>query len=734
MSLGLFAQQQQVLIEGHVRGYDEEGHLHALFGANVFWLHTLKGVVTDSEGHFEIPKIDGFDQLVVSYIGYESDTIQIKDAGQLSVILKDLEMLDGVEILYRQKSTEIDFLESKKVENIGGKELLKAACCNLSESFETSPSVDVSFTDAVTGTRQIQMLGLAGPNTQITRENMPDVRGLSAIYGLTYIPGTWIEGIQVVKGAGSVVNGYESIAGQINVNLQRPEHMDKLVLNAYVNEGGRLEGNANLRVDAGRDWSSAILLHGSNSSIKQDRNKDGFLDMPLSKQFVGLNRWELRTDDGLHFEAGIKGTYIDKIGGEVNFDRKTDEGTGNAWGMHLTMNRLEGWSKLGKVNPQKPWQSMGLQVSGAAHRQHSNFGLTNYEGSQNTFYTNLLFQSIISNTNHKVLTGLSLQYDDYKENLNTDLFDRREVVPGAFFEYTFNHLEKFTAVAGLRLDHHNLFGEFITPRLHLRYAMNDHTVLRVSGGRGQRTANILSENSGLMASARQFVIEGINPRLPYGLNPEVAWNYGVNFTHDFTIDYRDGFFSFDFYRTDFENQIVADLDRNTQQVSFYNLNGRSYSNSFQAQVDYELVKRLDLRLAYRWFDVQTTYSDLLRQKPLIAKDRFFINLAYESRKFWKMDYTLNWQGRKRIPDTNTNPEPYRLEEYSPAFLVMNAQVSKTWKEKLEVYVGAENLLDYTQKDPILASDDPFGPYFDSSMIWGPIFGRNIYAGLRYTLR
>jgi outer membrane receptor protein involved in Fe transport len=268
----------------------------------------------------------------------------------------------------------------------------------------------------------------------------------------------------------------------------------------------------------------------------------------------------------------------------------------------------------------------------------------------------------------------------------------------------------------------------------MRYAFNDHAVLRWSGGRGQRTANILAENSGLMASSRQFIIEGNDPDLPYGLNPEVAWNFGLNFTHDFTIDYRDGFFSIDFYRTDFQNQIVVDLDRNTRQASFYNLSGKSISNSFQAQVDYEIVKRVDLRMAYRLFDVRTTYSDLLRQKPLISKHRFFVNMAYESRKYWKLDYTLNWQGPKRIPDTYSNPEPYRLEEKSPGFVVMNAQVSKTWKEKLEVYLGVENLLNYTQNDPIVASEDPFGPYFDSSMIWGPIFGRNVYTGLRYTFR
>jgi len=733
ITLPIIAQQNKY-VKGYIKGIDEQGHEHPLLGANVYWSDTLVGTTADEKGYFRLLRKDGNNYLVASYTGYTPDTIQVTDRGSIHFVLAGAETLDDVEILYRQKSTEIDFLESKKVEVISGKELLKAACCNLSESFETNPSVDVSYTDAVTGTRQIQMLGLAGPNIQITRENMPDIRGLSSIYGLTYIPGTWIESIHVVKGTGSVINGFESIAGQINVNLQKPEYMDKLLLNGYVNQGGRIEANANVRIDVGKDLGTALLIHGSTNRIKHDRNHDGFLDMPLSNQGVLLNRWELRKDNGFHFEVGVKGTWINKTGGELDFNPETDEGTTNAWGMKLFTERLEGWTKIGKVNVQKPWQSFGIQLSGTIHDQDSYFGLTRYDASQNSLYGNFLYQSIIANTNHKILTGLSFQYDNYKEVHNTINYDRKEVVPGAFLEYTFNHLDNFTTVAGIRVDHHNQFGTFVTPRLHMRYALSDHSVLRVSAGRGQRTAIIISENNGLLASSRQFIIEGQENNLPYGLKPEIAWNYGINFTHEFTLDYRDGFFSFDFYRTDFENQIVVDLDRDPQAVVFYNLNGDSYSNSFQAQVDYELIKRLDIRLAYRFFDVKTTYDGDLRLKPLISRHRFFINLAYESRKYWKVDYTLNWQGKKRIPDTFNNPESYQLSEYSPNFLVMNFQISKTWLEKLNVYVGVENLLNYRQENPILAAEDPFGPYFDSSLAWGPIFGRNIYAGIRYTLK
>jgi outer membrane receptor for ferrienterochelin and colicin len=612
------------------------------------------------------------------------------------------------------------------------KELLKAACCNLSESFETNPSIDVSFTDAVTGTKQIQLLGLGGAYTQITRENMPDIRGLSGIYGLQFIPGAWIESILINKGTGSVLNGFESIAGQINVNLWRPQNMPKLYLNFFASEEGRLEGNANIRVKLNDAWSTAFLLHTKNSSSKHDKNQDGFIDMPVGNNYIVINRWNYSSDNGLHFEVGAKATIMENKGGQTdyNFDIKKEDNT--AWGMQLDTERYEGWLKLGKVNPLKPFQSVGFQFSTAYHEQISFFGLKSFDASQHSVYANFIFQSILSSTDHVFKTGLSFQYDNYKENLDHQNYDRKEIVPGSFFEYIYHHSEKFSLVSGLRLDYHNLYGLFLTPRLHTRLVLGDNTVLRSSAGRGQRTANVIAENSGLLASSRAFIIQNPQNNLPYGLEAEVAWNYGLNLSHDFKLNYREGSFSLEFYRTDFQNQIVVDLDNNTQEVSFYNLSGKSFSNSFQAQIDYELIKRFDVRVAYRWFDVKTEYANGLAQKPMVSKHRAFINLAYESKSHWKLDYTLNWMGKKRIPSTISNPAAYQMEATSPDFFLMNAQVSKVWNEKLDIYLGVENLLDYKQENPILASDQPFSDYFDASLVWGPIYGRKIYIGLRYT--
>ena len=730
----IFAQQSKEYVKGHVAEEAENHRTIPLIGANVYWLGTTVGATTDINGEFVIEQNEGNSKLVISYIGYQNDTVDTEGKEWIDIHLKASVTLDEVKVVRRQKSTQISYINPIKVENIDDHELLKAACCNLSESFETNPSVDVSFTDAVTGTRQIQMLGLAGPYVQITRENLPDIRGLSAIYGLTYIPGAWIESIQLNKGTGSVANGFESVTGQINVELRKPEEDDRLYLNLYGNEEGRLEANANLAHQLSEKWSTGLLLHAKDNSVKRDKNHDGFLDNPTGNNLIALHRWNYEDSNRMHFQIGMKVTHIDNIGGQTGFKPAEDALTTNKWGMHLNMQRLEGWAKLGRVFEEMPWKTVGFQLSGTSHSQDSYFGMNEYEAGQNTLYANLLYQSIIVNTGHKFRTGTSLQYDKYKESLNDSVFTRNELVPGAFFEYTYNYQDKFNAVAGIRTDYHNVYGLFITPRLHLRYLITEDIVLRASGGRGQRTASILSENNGLLASSRQIVIIGDADNKPYGLEPEVAWNYGANVTFLLDINHHHGSISFDFYRTDFKNQVIVDLDQEPQKALFYNLKGKSFSNSFQAQADYELIERLDVRLAYRWFDVRTTYSGKLLRKPLVARHRAFINTAYETSNHWKFDLTLNWQGEKRIPNTGSNPEEYRLPERSPDFILMNAQISKAWKDKFEVYAGAENLLNFKQSNPILASDQPFGPYFDSTLIWGPIFGRNIYMGIRYRIK
>ncbi|MCD4710989.1 MAG: TonB-dependent receptor, partial [Bacteroidales bacterium] len=710
-----------------------DGSTVPLSGANVYWVGTTSGTITGVDGYFEIKLKEGAHFLVVSFVGYTNDTLHIHEPAEVEVEFSNAVILEEVQVVHRIKSTSVAFNSAYNIQNIHEKELTKAACCNLSESFETNPSVDAGFTDAVTGTRKIEMLGLAGPYVQITRENIPDVRGLSALYGLTYTPGTWIEGIQLNMGAGSVVNGFESITGQINVELRKPEKSDRLFLNLYGNSDGRMESNIMTAYPINKKWNGSLLLHGNSRPFKLDHNGDGFRDHPTGNQLVALKRFKYTGTNGIESQLGIKVVWFDQVGGENEFDPDRPREEQSYWGSQMNTRRLEGWVKVGKIFENKPYASMGFQVSGVVHRQDAYFGLTDYLANHQSLYSNLIYQSILGNTNHQYRTGISFQADSYDETVGMEHYQRREWVPGAFLEYTFNHLDIFTAVAGFRADYHNNYGAFVTPRLHLRYEPVERTVIRASAGRGQKTASVFAENIGIFATSRTIYLDQTSTGSPYGLEPEVAWSYGVNVVQGFQLGEAESVFKLDFYNTRFTNQVVIDLDRNPQEVHFYNLDGDSWSNSFQVQLDMVPVKRYDVRVAYRFNDVRTTYGDELMSRPMVAKHRAFINMAYATKELWTFDITWSWQGAKRIPSTESNPEPYRVEPYSPSFSLVNLQLGKTVFERLELYAGIENLFGFVQEDPILASDDPFGPWFDSSLIWGPVYGRKFYGGLRFRI-
>ena len=568
----------------------------------------------------------------------------------------------------------------------------------------------------------------------ISQENMPAVRGLAAVTGLTYIPGSWIHSIQITKGSGSVVNGYESMAGQINVELRKPSK-ERVYLNGYYNQAGRQEFNLILANDQLTNiWGSALLVHGSRRVNEIDNNDDGFMDMPRMQDILVMNRWSFNNQKGWMGQFGAKGVYKDSWAGQMGHDFDIEPTLQSSYGVHLNTRRIEGFAKTGYVFSNKKYKSLGFQNQYVYHEQDALFGVRRYGGSERTFYSNLIYQSIIGNKDHQFKTGLSFMYDDFRESLGETGFERTEIVPGAFFEYTFTRGDIFNVVAGIRADDHNLYGPFVTPRLHMRYAFSEKTVLRASGGRGQRVANIFAENLGYFASSRAININrDPNINTAYGLDPEISWNMGLSLTHNFRLNYHDGSIAVDFFRTQFENQTVADVDYSPNFVVFYSSEAESYSNSFQAQIDYELFKRFDVRMAYRWLDVKREYLTGLLTKPLQAEHRAFVNLAYETRNEWIFDYTLQWQGSKRIPYTASSPEPYILPERSPDFYLMSGQITKNFGKVFAAYIGMENILNFRQPDPILSAETPYGANFDSSLVWGPIFGRTTYVGFRLIL-
>lgn len=733
-----FIQAQNEEIKGKVVDENNE----TLFGANVYWLNTNIGVVTNENGEFTIKKSPETTSLVVSYIGFNTKKIEVLDNSFLTIKLKAVEELSTVTVSKSVKSTEHSMYKATNVQTMGQKELLKAACCNISESFTTNPSIDVNYSDAVTGNRQIKMLGLTSPYILIAEENIPSVRGASQAYGLSFVPGTLVESIQITKGAGSVINGYESISGQINYEILKPSDDIPFFLNAYGSTDSRFELNTHFNQKYSDKLSSTLFLHGNTRLAKNDMNDDGFLDNPIGKQINILNRWQYNdVESGIVSFLNLRYLTDEKQAGQTNFNPETDKLTTNAWGSEINTEKFEISNKTGYVFPDMPFQSLGFQNSFQSHTQDSYFGLNQYDIDQKSFYSNLLFSSIITNTKNKFTTGVNFTYDKYKEfvavNFAND-FSRIDNSVGAFFEYDFDNLDNFQVVAGVRVDNHNRLGTFLTPRLHIRYNPWKDAVLRASAGRGKRAANIFAENQQLFASNRNFSILNNDGKL-YGLNPEIAWNYGLSFIQDFKLFGKDSGIVLDYYRTDFQNQAVVDVDFSPQQVLFYDLNGKSVANSFQAEFNIELKKHLNFKTAYKYYDVNTDYTVGNLQKALQAKNRFFANLAYETHildkgQQWKFDATYNWLGKQRLPITASNPSAFRLNEFGEAFGVVNAQITRTFSSTFEVYVGGENIGNYKQSNAIVGANDPFGSYFDSSMIYGPVFGQMYYAGLRFKIK
>nr|WP_185731423.1 TonB-dependent receptor [Larkinella rosea] len=708
-----------------------------LVGVSIYWAGTSVSTASTPVGHFEISRSAGNNRLVFSFVGFKSDTITVTDQTSLDVVLVSQNTLQ--EVTVQGASSQIDRFSPIHNEILTIRTLAKAACCNLSESFETNASVNVSYTDAITGAKQIQMLGLSGNYVQTNVENIPTIRGLATTFGLNFIPGTWISSIDIGKGAGSVVNGYEGMSGAMNVELQKPDARERIYANAYVNSFGRVEGNLNLSKPLTDKWSVGFLGHASTLQNRIDQNGDHFLDLPLYNQYNGIVRAKYATERFMT-QFGVKALYEDRTGGQVN-----DNPNGSpTYRFTNTTKRVELFSKTAKLYPEKPYKGLGLILNAVNHEQDSFFGFIPYNGRQQTLYGNLIYQSIIDNTNHSFKAGLSYLLDDYREKYRDTLMTRTESVPGIFGEYTYKYLEKLTLVAGARLDFHNLFGTQFTPRFHAKYDLSSTLTWRASAGRGFRTPNALAENYGYLVSSRAVYFDA-------KLQPEISWNYGTSLAQEFTLFGKKASLVLDYYRTNFQNQLIADLEH-PRELHFYNLSSRSgpglkarsFSNSFQAELNYQPIRRMELKLAYRLFDVRqsmgmTFGESLLLPRMMVSRDRVLFNAGY-ALPFdkWKFDFTVQWNGPKRIPYLREGYEHTSYQnmprENAPSFYNVNAQITKSFRT-WDVYLGGENLGNFRQANPIIGASDPFGRDFDAAArVWGPITGRMIYGGFRYKLK
>jgi outer membrane receptor for ferrienterochelin and colicins len=516
-----------------------------IIGATMIWLNSTIGATTNEKGIAELECIGKYpNKLVLNYLGYKTDTVVItEDIPFFSLFMQSDNQLEEFVVESTLPSNFIEFLNPIKTEVIDASEFRKAACCNLSESFQTNATVDVGYNDAVTGSKEIMMLGLDGNYVQILTENQPLFRGLVQSFGLEFIPAAWMNKIAVSKGISSVKNGYEGLTGAVNIENKQPFEAEKFGVDLFFNHQGRTELFLSAGQKINKKLANVIFFGGSLNRAKWDGNGDGFLDNPLTTlvNFMDRINFQNKKSEG---QFAIKYAFEDRIGGQVKFDNKTDKGTTNAYGFGAKTNRLELAAKNGYFLSGNEFQSLGIQVSGVYHNMDAFYGLHKYIGKEYNGNLNLIYQNIIKNTNHKIEVGSSFMIDDLSEQLDSIVLKRTEIVPGIFGEYTYAFLEKITLLAGIRLDYHNQYGIQFTPRVHFRYSPTENTAIRINAGRGWRVSNPIAENISLLVSSR-------NLNILESLDKESGWNYGISFLQSFEIRKITGSFALDFFRNRF---------------------------------------------------------------------------------------------------------------------------------------------------------------------------------------
>ncbi len=717
-------------IKGRVYG-SSESKKEPLEEAIVKWINTTKGTITDDKGFFVISRKNIVDfRLVISYTGYTTDTVEVGERAFVEIIINPNATTDVIKVEDEMSSTYYENVTAK-TEVITSQELVKDACCDLSGCFGRNSSVEVAVTDIITDSKELKILGLGGVYTQILTDNMPVFSGLNVKYGVSSIPGTLIDKITVSKGSNSVLHGYESISGIMNVLIRDYDNSDKFLVNAFLNSMLEKQVNMNFAQNTGKLWNTIASFHSAQKSNRVDENFDGFLDNPLTTRYVLYNKWKY-SDSKSKTEFNLAGRYWneERIGGQDFFNIDTDEGGNTVYGQTVRINSFEGYSRYSKMLSSK--SSMKFYLSGSGYDQSSYYGFTSYEAKQTNINGMAFYEFELSELSF-MKTGISYKYQNIDETIGFNdstsktyngNYPTLESLPGVFAESSTNLLgNKATVTAGLRYDYHNSYGSIVTPRALIRYQPFDELVIRTSVGTGFRIAKIFSEYSNILASSRNIIIKE-------QLDPEKVLNFGADILLYFQLGEVTGSLNLDYYHTTFMNKIIPDYDSDPRIVYFSNLDGAAYSNVLQAEASLKILKNIDLKLAYKFIDNRYDLNGINYEQPFNSKDRFFATFSYAPQNnSYIVSAGLQWFGKQRLPSTESNPQQYRLPLESDPYTMINAQVNKNFSF-IELYAGIDNILNFTQENPIIAADDPFGPYFDTSFIWGPTKGREFYFGLR----
>ena len=721
----------------NINGKVVDKNTQPLAGASVIWLSGKRGIVTKEDGSFSIAKNNTTNKLVASFTGYVKDTIDVTDVvDTVLFVLRTKADLQDVTVTAEKAGTLLSNRSAIKTEVLTSIELKKSACCDLAGCFETQASVQPQTTNIITNAKELRILGLSGVYNQVLIDGFPMILGLSFTYGISGLPGTLVDNIYISKGANSVLQGYESISGQINVETKKPNTSEKLFANVYMNSFAEKHLNLSTNFKAGK-WHSLLAFHTVQPANKTDRDNDDFLDLPLLTRYMLFNKWKKGKENEWGWSSEFTVRYLNekRIGGQTFFEPGQHKGSSTVYGNTVSIQQPDMWMKTGyRFDDVK---RIVLYTSAFHQNQESYFGSLRYNAEQTNAFVNLQYE-LTPSQNHTLKTGIGLKSVDLQETIafTDNSIDRnydgdyanRETIAGLFAENTLSLLKgKLTWIAGVRADHHNRLGWRLTPRTLLKYDPTAKLTIRANVGTGWRTVNLFSENIGLLASSRDIVFME-------ALKPERALNTGINVTQKFDGKDVSGYISLDYYRTDFQNQVFPDYDTDPTKAYIQNFTGKSISNAFQADLLLKFFKRYEFKAGYNFLDVYRINNSNKEVLPFNPRNKVLTTFSYKpiSNKF-HADMNIHWFGKQRLPDTKATPVEYQRPDYSQDYTTVNAQLTYVFR-MFEVYAGCENIFDFRQNQPIISWQNPFSPYFDISSVWGPTRGREFYVGLRYRMK
>lgn len=631
-------------------------------------------------------------------------------------------ILEAVSIRAK-RNTNIQRLNSIENGDMMGKdELCRAACCNLGESFVSNPSVDVNYSDAAVGAKQIKLLGLSGLYVQMLTENIQNLTGAATPYALSYVPGPWMKSISVSKGASSVKHGYQSITGQINVEYLKPDDSSGVELNLFANSMMMTEANIIASKRITNKLSTELLTHYQKDFGHMDEDSNLWHDSPMIEQLNLSNRWKYKGKDYI-FHGGIGLLAENREGGQM-----MNAELANPYRILLDNRHYNAYMKHAYIFDHEHNSNVALITAYNSYELNGQFGSKLYLNSHDNFLTQLMVEHEFTDV-HAISAGASLRTDNMTETLYNDPTIFQETVSGLYAQYTFTPDYRFTAMMGLRADYSDLYGFFTTPRLHLKWVTTDWLTIRGAIGKGYRVPYALAENHYLLSSGRLL---SVSPNLKM----EEAWNGGISAAFVFKTDEKRFLkVNYEEYYTYFLNQAVINYDSDPYTIYIDNLNGTSYSHTVQVDASYPIVDEvLDVTAAFRYNDVRCTYNGVIRQAPLVSRSKGLLTASWKPRMgLWQIDLTLQINGGGRMPD------PYSLEDGSlswketfPAYPMLNAQITRNFRH-FSIYIGGENLTNYRQPNPIINAMNPWSNTFEPTMIWGPVHGIMGYIGLRASL-